>query len=91
MLKATQFQKTILTFMNSLNFNQHEIEAMKNKFQAVDENNDGSLSIEEIRTVMTKVMSDVDFEKFKGVLLQMDADANGNINYSEFLVLLSEK
>jgi len=36
-------------------------------------------------------MTEVDFDKFKEMLMEMDADANGNINYSEFLILLTEK
>ena len=44
-MKATQFQKTMITYMNSLNFNNKEIDDLRHKFEEVDENNDGSLSI----------------------------------------------
>jgi calcium-dependent protein kinase len=45
LMKATQFQKTMITYMNSLNFNNKEIDDLRHKFEEVDENNDGSLSV----------------------------------------------
>ncbi len=44
-MKANQFQKTMITYMNSLNLNFKEIDSLKHKFEEIDENNDGSLSI----------------------------------------------
>ena len=70
-----------------------EIEELKNLFLALDTSKDGTLSIDEIKTGFESLR-----RKFKGsrldyreLMLSMDKDGNGVIDYQEFITAAIDK
>lgn len=61
-----------------------DIEELKNTFQLLDTNQDGMLSLQEVEEGMKTHKVDVSAD-FKEVLLQLDTDGSGNIDYTEFI------
>ena len=91
LMKATQFQKTMVTYMNSLNLNIGELDSLRKKFEEVDTNSDGSLEMKEIKELMVLTLGNESFEEYEKFLQQIDTDSSGKINYSEFLSMISSK
>ena len=91
LMKATQFQKTMVTYMNSLNLNLGELDSLRKKFEEVDTNSDGSLEMKEIKELMVLTLGNESFEEYEKFLQQIDTDSSGKINYSEFLSMISSK
>jgi len=62
-------------------------------FLRLDANNDGTLSIDEIRKGLDEVMGTVKgkSKEFKDIMLSMDKDGNGVIDYQEFITAAIDK
>ena len=60
---------------------EHEIMELKKKFQALDVNHDGTISVGELRAGLEN-LSDVELEC---IVKSLDQDLNGVVNYSEFI------
>ncbi len=67
-----------------------EIDNLKDLFQSMDTNNDGTLTMEEIKTGLTKmgILLPPDFEAFFN---DVDLDHNGTIDYLEFVAATMDK
>ena len=68
LMKATQFQKTMVTYMNSLNLNIGELDSLRKKFEEVDTNSDGSLEMKEIKELMVLTLGNESFEEYEKFL-----------------------
>ena len=84
-------QKSVINF-TAFHLNEDETRKFVEMFKSLDENNDGVLSMEEIR-------KGVENNKFKGkinaddvvnMFNEMDVDKNGLINYTEFVSALMD-
>lgn len=58
--RANTFQKSIISYMNQLNLQQNDINELRKQFEAIDSNNDGTLSTDEIRDIMALYMNSED-------------------------------
>jgi Ca2+-binding EF-hand superfamily protein len=56
-------------------------------FLALDKSNDGMLAFEEIHQGLVQVMGNVkgNLKEFQEIMLEVDQDGDGLVNYSEFL------
>lgn len=76
---TNKLQKAVLTFIAS-RLREDEIKHLKEIFLALDENKDGSLSLEEIKKGISKLQdSNIDVE---GIFASIDTDGSGVINYT---------
>ena len=89
--KLNLMQKSIINF-TAFHLNEEETRKFVEMFKSLDENNDGVLSMEEIR-------KGVENQKFKGkinaddvvnMFNEMDVDKNGLVNYTEFVSALMD-
>lgn len=56
-------------------------------FLALDKSNDGMLTFEEIHQGLIQVMGNVkgNLKEFQEIMMEVDQDGDGLVNYSEFL------
>lgn len=70
-------------FMVNFVATKEEKNQLLKQFRALDENNDGKLSREELINGYKKVMSDIDAElQVDSIMKQLDKDGSGSIDYS---------
>jgi calcium-dependent protein kinase len=80
---ANKLKKAVLVFIAS-RLNDSDIKDLKEIFNSIDKNKDGTLTLDEMKDGISKLTSakDVDIESlFKSI----DTDGSGQINYTEFL------
>ena len=86
---SNKLKKATLTYIAS-RLNENDIQKLKDSFQAIDDNNDGMLSLEEMKKAISLnkgiTCSDVE-EIFKSI----DTDNSGVINYTEFIAASLDK
>lgn len=80
--KTEKFKKAVLTFI-ATRLKEDEIENLKQIFSALDLNNDGYLSLEELKKGCSKI-KELDFD-IEELFNSIDTDKSGVINYTEFL------
>jgi calcium-dependent protein kinase len=78
---AQKVKKAILTYL-ATQLSDKEIGPMKKLFSALDKNGDGRLSSEEIKTGLAGKSNEKELTE---IILSMDTDASGFIDYNEFL------
>lgn len=79
---TNKFQKAVLTFIAS-RLKDDDIKVLKEIFMSLDTNQDGTLTIEEIREGVLNIKDcKIDVEE---VFSSIDTDKSGVINYTEFL------
>ena len=86
---SNKLRKAVLTYIAS-RLSEEEIKKIKAIFQSIDVDNDGKLSLEEMKKAvsLTDGMKIEDIEKlFKSI----DTDNSGNIEYTEFISASIEK
>jgi calcium-dependent protein kinase len=76
--EASQMKRVAL-FAIAVQLDQSDIEHPKLIFQELDTDGNGSISMDELRAVNTRV------DMLTGILKGADTDGNGTINYTEFL------
>eukprot|EP00931_Biecheleriopsis_adriatica_P006502 TRINITY_DN1078_c0_g1_i1.p1 TRINITY_DN1078_c0_g1~~TRINITY_DN1078_c0_g1_i1.p1 ORF type:complete len:509 (+),score=110.20 TRINITY_DN1078_c0_g1_i1:49-1527(+) len=79
----SQFKKVALTVIAG-QLNEEQIKATRDAFIALDTDNDGTLSRQEISTGLTKMNVDLPAD-LQNIMEAMDSNHSGQINYSEFL------
>ena len=70
-----------------------EFDELRKTFFQLDKTNDGRLTMEEIREGLENVMGKVKKHKniYEAILVDLDKDGNGYIDYSEFLTAAVNK
>ncbi|CAI2366746.1 unnamed protein product [Moneuplotes crassus] len=77
----SKFKKVILSYL-STRVNDDDIKQEKELFASIDQNNDGYITVKELQEVTKDTLSEAEI---KNILLSVDLDKNGAINYSEFI------
>lgn len=79
--KQSRFKKTILAYL-STRVTDEDVVNEKKLFEQLDKNKDGYITVKELQEVANDVRSDIDI---KNIIMSVDLDKNGAINYSEFI------
>ena len=84
-------QKSVINF-TAFHLNEDETKKFVEMFKSLDENNDGVLSMEEIRKGMEdcKFESNIIVDDIVNMFNDMDIDKNGLVNYTEFVSALMD-
>jgi calcium-dependent protein kinase len=80
---SNKLRKAVLTYI-ATRLSEEEIKKIKEIFQTLDINNDGKLSLEEIKAGVAKTDS-LKNENVEEVFKSIDTDNSGNIEYTEFI------
>ena len=64
--------------------------AIRNDFQSYDQNGDGYITTKQFRIIMRKQKIRVTEEEIDTMIKDADYDMNGNINYDEFSLVITE-
>ena len=62
--------------------NDEDIKKEKEVFDTIDKNKDGYITVKELQEITKDTLSEIDI---KNILMSVDLDKNGAINYSEFI------
>ena len=85
--KNEKMKKAAITFI-ATQISTEEIRHLKKKFEAIDKNGDGNITLKELRDGLKDVK---DKEEIIQMMVGADTDASGTINYTEFLAATLEK
>ena len=85
---SNKLRKAVLTYIAS-RLSEDEIKKIKEMFQRIDVDNDGKLSLEEMKKVFSK--GDIKIEFNEEIFNQIDTDKSGSIEYTEFISACIEK
>ena len=77
----SKFKKAILSYL-STRVNDEDIKKEKEVFDTIDKNKDGYITVKELQEITKDTLSEIDI---KNILMSVDLDKNGAINYSEFI------
>lgn len=83
----SKFQQLVLSFVAS-RLRDDEIEGLRNTFIALDKNQDGTLTLEEMQIGLANMESNLSAEE---IFEKLDTDKSGSINYTEFLAATIDK
>ncbi len=75
--------KAVLVFIAS-RLSENEIKTLKDIFNSINKNQDGTLTVEEIKTGISQLKNDENFN-FEELFKSIDTDGSGVINYTEFI------
>ena len=84
-------QKSVINF-TAFHLNEEETKKFVEMFKSLDENNDGVLSMEEIRNGVEECKFDgkINADDVVNMFNEMDIDKNGLVNYTEFVSALMD-
>ena len=85
---SNKLRKAVLTYIAS-RLSEEEIKKIKEVFQSIDVDNDGKLSLEEMKKALSS--GEVKFDFNEEIFKQIDTDNSGNIEYTEFISACIEK
>ena len=85
---SNKLRKAVLTYIAS-RLSEDEIKKIKEMFQRIDVDNDGKLSLEEMKKVFSKGEIKIEFNE--EIFNQIDTDKSGSIEYTEFISACIEK
>ena len=86
---SNKLRKAVLTYIAS-RLSEQEIKKIKEVFQIIDVDNDGKLSLEEMKKAVT-LANDRKIEFNEEIFKSIDTDNSGNIEYTEFISACIEK
>ena len=86
---SNKLRKAVLTYI-ATRLSENEIKKIKDIFQSIDINNDGKLSLEEIKKAVGKA-DGLKAENVEEIFKSIDTDNSGNIEYTEFISASIEK
>ena len=86
---SSKLRKAVLTFIAS-RLSEDEVKNIKKIFQSIDDNNDGKLSLEEMKEAVSKTAG-FKPEYIESIFKSIDTDNSGNIEYTEFIAASLEK
>lgn len=87
--KMNRFKKSILSFIANRT-NNKDVEKLRDTFIAMDENEDGLITIKELESAFDKLKIN-DHVDLKSLFEQIDYNKNGFINYTEFLAAMIDE
>eukprot|EP00742_Colponemidia_sp_Colp-10_P002048 GILJ01002188.1.p1 GENE.GILJ01002188.1~~GILJ01002188.1.p1 ORF type:complete len:487 (+),score=92.76 GILJ01002188.1:68-1528(+) len=87
---SRKLKKEALTVMVKM-LNDTEVTNLKNAFKAIDTDNSGTITYQELTSALDSVGLKVAQEEIKRILESVDFDGNGRINYSEFLAATMDR
>lgn len=70
---------------------QEEIEEYKEAFVLFDQNRDGSITVEELGTVLRSLGQNPSNAELRQMIRDVDTDGNGTIDLAEFIAMLEKK
>ena len=73
------------------NLTEEQIADCKEAFSLFDKDGDGSITCEELRTVMTSLGQNPTTTDLQEMIQEVDSDGNGKIEFSEFLNMMAQK
>jgi len=80
---SSKMRKAVLTYIAS-RLTQSEIDALNKNFQEIDDNNDGKLTLEEIKMAASRNKG-INLELIEEIFKSIDTDGSGSIEYTEFI------
>ena len=75
-----------MAFLMHFALTSDESKKLRDAFKSMDKDNSGTLSLEEVTDGLKKVCGNATAAEIQEVAEKLDADGNGTIDYSEFLV-----
>jgi calcium-dependent protein kinase len=85
---SNKLRKAVLTYIAS-RLTEDEIKNIKKVFQSIDVDNDGKLTLEEMKKAFSK--GDMKIEFNEEIFKQIDTDNSGSIEYTEFISACIDK
>ena len=85
---SNKLRKAVLTYIAS-RLSEQDIKKIKEVFQSIDVDNDGKLSLEEMKKAIA--LNDIKFDFNEEIFKSIDTDNSGNIEYTEFISACLEK
>ena len=79
---SDKLRKAVLTYIAS-RLSENEIKEIKEIFQSIDTDNDGKITLEEMKKVISK--GDINIKFDEDIFKKIDTDNSGNIEYTEFI------
>ena len=76
---------------NNKSLTEEQIADCKEAFSLFDKNDDGSITCDELRTVMTSLGENPTTSDLEEMIQEVDSDGNGKIEFSEFLTMMTRK
>ena len=86
---SSKMRKAVLTYIAS-RLTQNEIEELNKNFQEIDDNNDGKLTLEEIKTAINR-NKNINIDHIEEIFKSIDTDGSGSIEYTEFISAFLDK
>ena len=86
---ANKLKKATLTYIAS-RLSENDIKKLKESFQAIDDNNDGMLSLQEMKKAISKNKG-ITCSNVEEIFKSIDTDNSGVINYTEFIAASLDK
>eukprot|EP01126_Amoeba_proteus_P038938 TRINITY_DN4083_c0_g1_i2.p1 TRINITY_DN4083_c0_g1~~TRINITY_DN4083_c0_g1_i2.p1 ORF type:complete len:149 (+),score=29.48 TRINITY_DN4083_c0_g1_i2:636-1082(+) len=80
-----------LTMMNKQRSNEDTKDDIKASFTIFDKNNNGVVSVQELRHVLTTVGEKLSEDEFDEIIKDAEVDKNGMINCEDFINMLTSK
>lgn len=68
-----------------------QITELKEAFSVFDKDSDGRITVEDLGQVFSHIGQNISQEKLEAILAEADLDANGCIDFPEFLTLVATK
>ena len=86
---SNKLKKATLTYIAS-RLNENDIQKLKDSFQAIDDNNDGMLSLDEMKKAIS-LNKGITCSNVEEIFKSIDTDNSGVINYTEFIAASLDK
>jgi calmodulin len=82
-------KQTVITMVDSLSAEQ--IQEFRQAFDIMDRNGDGVITVDDLATVMRAIGQSPTHGELEDMIREVDADGNDNIDFTEFLALMSRQ
>jgi calmodulin len=73
------------------NLSAEQIQEFRQAFDIMDRNGDGVITVDDLAVVMTAIGQSPNHSELQDMIRQVDADGNDNIDFTEFLALMSRQ
>ncbi|XP_058060208.1 calmodulin [Anopheles bellator] len=80
---------TVECALNRRFVSKHQMKEFREAFRLFDKDNDGSITKEELGTVMRSLGQFARVEELQEMLLEIDVDGDGNVSFEEFVDIMS--